>query len=207
MAAAKVRSDANKPGKKALRGRMPVKRSINLVLINENKINLMKAIPSALLIVALAFAFSKFLVVDRLNSMSVAAQKVSVLQREVDALTDSIQSYGNVEEVYAHLTYDGMTKEELGLVDRTLILEMLGAQLPAEDVSSAWNVSGNVLTVEVTGSSLDMLNELARQLETEPIVDSCTINTAKKSEKQELDDVVHARFIIYLKQPEGEANS
>jgi hypothetical protein len=51
----------NKKGSRLKRGRMPVKTSINLVPVNENKINLGIAIPAILLIILLAAAFRKYM--------------------------------------------------------------------------------------------------------------------------------------------------
>ena len=85
-------------------------------------------------------------------------------------------------------------------------------------------MSGNILTIEVTESSLSQQNELAEKIEQSPIVDSCTIMTANKNEStsvsapsnknttQYLRDrnktsssnsgkEVWARFVVYLKQP------
>ena len=63
-----------------------------------------------------------------------------------------------------------------------------------------WNVTGNLLTLEVTGQTLERMNELGRQIERSPIVDSCTISTAKKDLKKDVEDEVQTRFIVYLQQ-------
>ena len=86
MAETTIRSGNEKGtgGKKVLRN-IPVKRSINLVLVNEKKVNVPKALLGILIIAALAGVFSKFLVIDRLNAMNsasgVAAQKKADFDR------------------------------------------------------------------------------------------------------------------------------
>ena len=65
-----------------------------------------------LFILALAAAFSKFLVYDRLVEASQAQSRVNELQGILDTTLASIKQYGEVETVYAHFTQDGMTAAE-----------------------------------------------------------------------------------------------
>ena len=117
-------------GKGRLKGRMPTKRSINLVLVDENKINPLTAILGILLIVLLAGVFSKFLVIDRLNAMSQAQGRVTRLQGDLDSAMDALENIGDVSEAYAHYTMEGMTAAELNLVDRVLVLALVDSILP-----------------------------------------------------------------------------
>ena len=117
-------------GKGRLKGRMPTKRSINLVLVDENKINPLTAILGILLIVLLAGVFSKFLVIDRLNAMSQAQGRVARLQGDLDSAMDALENIGDVSEAYAHYTMEGMTAAELNLVDRVLVLALVDSILP-----------------------------------------------------------------------------
>lgn len=239
-------------GKSLLKGKMPTKRSINLVLVDENKINPVTAILGVLLVVLLAGVFSKFLVIDRLNAMSQAQSRVTQLQHDLDNAMDALDNIGDIGETYAHYTLEGMTAAELNLVDRTLVLALVDSILPVvepgpseeeiaailqslfrpapqtendaletarqrarldmleqlvpvpEYVVNRWSITDNLLTVEVNGQTLERLNELGRQIERSPIVDSCTIVTANKDARRAAQDGVWARFIVYLQKPEGE---
>lgn len=258
MAAAKGRptGKGGKPPKKGIGAKMPTKRSINLVLVDENKINPVKAALGIILIVALAVAFSKFMVADRLLEMSRATSRVSQLRSSLDETMALIQGFGEVEETYAHYTLDGMSKAELGRVDRgdvgnlvsdiireqdnlfdmnayeprldDLVVTLFDAVIPnralrefRSDVATlgeeivalreqvlSWSVSENVLTVEVTGKSLESLNQLAREIEESPMVDSCTLSTANKNAQSRkltgLDSGVRGKFVVYLIQPPEE---
>ena len=237
---------------KKLRGRMPTKRTINLVLTDEKKIRWSTAVLAIILILLLAVLFSKYLVIDRLNSVYQAQARVDALQDQLDDARALLEEYGDIGNTYAHYTYDGMTAQELGRVDRTAVLKLIIGILPVvepgpseadlarltqnlfreapetgipeiddgrqaarqallqqlipipEYVVNAWSVAENLLTVEVTGQTLERMNQLARRIEQSPIVDSCTITTANKG--QDVDSVypVRARFIVYLQKPEGE---
>ena len=255
MAAKKVRPPKNNGPKKGLRGRMPVKRSINLILVDENKISVPKATLGIILIVILAGLFGKFMVLDRLNAVSAAASKVTRVKSELAAVEALLEQYGDVEDTYAHYTYADMTDAEQSMVDRVSVLELVGTILPAGETSldpeefqtrlvaligdycagsedvpdmnafiaqlyqlirritpmgysvQSWTVSGNLLNVEIRGSSLERLNRLARQLEKEAIVNNCAITTARKDGKQIADTNVQARFIVYLQKPKEEVKA
>lgn len=233
-------------GKGKLHGRLPSKRTINLMVVDESKIKPMQAIPAVLAILVLAAVFSKFLVIDRLNAVTQANAKVTRLQSQLDATMDALDNIGDVSATYAHYTLDGMTAQELGLVDRVQIVDLVISALPPtppgpseadlpgianrlfraapatgndsldaarqqarlalleqlvpqpEYVINSWEVTGNLLTLDVTGQTLERMNELARQIERSPIVDSCTISTARKETRNQNVTGVQTRFIIYL---------
>ena len=131
MAAKKTKPAQGKgKGKSLLKGKMPTKRSINLVLVDENKINPLTAILGVLLVLVLAAAFSKFLVIDRLSAMSQAQGQVSRLQGDLDSAVSALENIGDVGDTYAHYTLEGMTAAELNLVDRTLVLALVDSILP-----------------------------------------------------------------------------
>jgi hypothetical protein len=249
LAAKKIKSAK---AKGVLKGKLPTKRSINLVLVDENKINPLTAILGILLIVLLAGVFSKFLVIDRLNAMSRAQGRVTRLQRDLDSAMDALENIGDVGETYAHYTLEGMTAAELNQVDRVLVLALVDSILPVveegpseeeiagilksmfrdapvtgndaqetarqrarldllqqlvpvpEYVVNRWSLTDNLLTLEITGQTLERLNELRRQIEKSPIVDSCAILTANKDARRNAQEGVWARFIVYLQKPDGE---
>ena len=188
------------------RGRLPSKRSINLALSAEKKkIDLRAAIPAILLVVAAAFLFSKFAVVDRLMEMSNEQAKAAELQRQVDRGYEKIESYGDLVEQYAHYTYSGMTKEELTRADRVKVLELIERLLIPNATVDSWQLNGNVLSVTLTGSTLQEINLLAQTLGDEPMVQFCKVTTARTNEVSAIDDrdeyqVVKAKLIVYLNQ-------
>lgn len=246
--AAEKKKAARAPGKGMgkLRGRMPTKRSINLMVVDESKIKPLPAILAILAILVLAAVFSKFLVIDRLNSINVAQAKVTRLQSQLDTAMDALENIGDMDKTYAHYTLDGMTAQELALVDRTEVVDLVISVLPPvppgpteadlptiadrlfrkapitgnasldiarqlkrialleqlvpqpEYVINGWEVTGNLLTLDVTGQTLERMNELAREIEQSPIVDSCTISTAKKDVNNQSVDGVQTRFIVFL---------
>ena len=241
--------DRGKAPKKGIRGKMPTKRSINLVLVDENKISVPQAVLGIAAIVILAGIFSKFMVLDRLIAVSQANGKVSRIRAELQEAQGLMERFGDVENTYAHYTYAGMTQDELNLVDRNTILALVGGMLPNGETSLSpeeyqsrligliedvrkdgveatepeafqeefwsllkrvvpqgftvrnWSVSNNLLTIEVSGTTLQRLNRLARLLEQQPIVDSCAITTANKKIPENTGEPVQAQLIIYRRKP------
>ncbi len=200
------------------RGRMPTKRSINLATVNVKRINWLIAVPSIILVLAACAAFAKFAVVDRFIELSRARAEVARLQSELDANRTLMESYGDLNDLYAHYTISGMTEEELGRVDRVTVMELLRRDvLPRVQVDS-WSVRENVLTMSVSGRTLQDVNLLMQQLLQDDMVDYCTVSTAEMSqdraqapapaspdEAPEVNETVAANVIVTLKNAEQEA--
>lgn len=173
------------PGKgKAGRTKLPTKRTINLASVTEEKMNIKVAVPAVILIVLAAGVLAKFGVVDRLQAMADAEGEAASLRSQVDALYAEIGQYETLEADYAHYTYSGMTDEELALTHRADVIDMLNRTLRPEDSAGSWSISNNRLTIEVVGRSLQQINELARLLEADPMVDFCTVTNAVMTETE-----------------------
>lgn len=122
---------SGKPGK-GMHGRLPTKRSINLVLVEEKKTNIPMTVLGIVLIVGLAYLFGKYLVADRLIAVSQASAKVERLQADLDETMERLNGFGDVETTYAHYTMEGMSQAELNLVDRVQVLDLVTSILPEE---------------------------------------------------------------------------
>ena len=204
VVAVAVKSKNKKAGTRKRRGQLPTKRSINLANQGEEKLNVGLAIPSILLILVIAAAFSKFLVIDRMAEVTAAQRVVYELQAKLDAGYEELADFDDLSDLYAHYTYSGFTKEELNRTDRVDVLNLIRNMiLPYAEVSS-WSLTGNQLTVNMTGESLQQINLIVQQLEQQDLVDFCTVNTANTDDNtrgnrtSEEFSVVKARVLVYL---------
>ena len=197
---------ADKKTKKnaALRGRMPTKTDINLAVIGEESINFLVALPAILAIVLAAALFSKFLVFDRMAEVSAAWREVDSLQQQLDAGYEELADYAELEELYAHYTYSGMTQEEQERIGRPEVLELLDrVVLPQAGIDSLL-ISGNQMTLTMTDSTLQEINLLVQKLEADPLVSFCGVNTAVSNANNgpntviDENTIVTARVIVYL---------
>lgn len=173
-------SGIGKRGKSSL----PVKRSINLVSVGKKPINVKLAIPGIILIILGAGLLSKFAVADRLLAMYRAQGAAANAQRELDSAYEQLNSYGDLLDRYAHYTYSGMTEEELSRVDRTKIVDLIQRIIIPEAALGAWSVTGNELSVNFTGNSLQEINLIVQKLEADPLVDFCKVTTAVMDDKR-----------------------
>ncbi len=186
----------NKAGGK--RGKLPVKRSINLAMTDEKPVNLKIGIPAILLILVAAFVFGKFAVADRLVAVSRAEGQVSALQNELSSAYEKLNSFGELTEIYAHYTYSGMNQDEISRADRGSAIALIRRLiLPRGEVSS-WTLSGNTLTVNMTVDDLRTVNRTVQDIESDEHVNFCSVNTAATTDKNRGTEAVNARITIYL---------
>ena len=207
------------PGKQGGKARkvskrsLPTKRSINLATTDENNIQPAVAIPAIVLIVLAAALLSKFAVIDRLAAVSRAEGEVSAMQSELDSKYAQLKDFGELTDEYAHYTYSGMTQEELNRTDRVAVLDLIQRVVLAKGWVSSWNVSSNILTLDITRGDLQEINLLVQELNEESMVDFCTVTTAATTNTnasgtervtRTLDSDVNGQIVVYLKKVTGE---
>ena len=170
--------------------------------------------PAILLILAAAFAFSKFAVADRLIAVSRAEGEVAAVQRELDDAYRRLDSFGELTELYAHYTYSGMTDEEVHRTDRAEILNLLRKVVLPDVAVDSWNVKGNVLNITMTADTLEDINRNVQKINSDELVDFCTVNNAKTNENRRtltrgdreetiIETSVTAQVVAYLNPDEG----
>lgn len=181
------------------KGKIPSKRHINVLIRKKQTFSPRKHLPILILIVVLLMAFCKFMVFDRVYTVVKEANQLSTMQSELSVANSQIQSMGDLEDEYAHYTVSGMTEEELNRVNRVEAMKLVGEAFKGGNISKSWNLTGNTMTLEVTGPSLSELNQLASELEINPIVERCVISSADK--RTDEDGNVSVTFILYLQKP------
>lgn len=184
------------------------KKQINLALAGQKKKHYFVAIPAIGAIVVAAGVIGKVAVADRLVKMSEAQSAASELQKQVDDITAYIDSFGDLQETYAHYTYQGLNADELSYLNRPEVLQLMKNVIFPKVTVSSWSVSGNQLTLPVTGENLSDINSLVQELEQVPIVDYCNVMTAVTDSNSTDEngnpvssDTVTGQIIVYLLDP------
>lgn len=180
------------------------KKQINLALAGQKKKHYWVAVPAIGGIVMVAGVIGKVAVADRLVQMSEAQSAVSQMQQQVDDITAYIDSFGDLQETYAHYTYQGLTGDELSFLNRPEVLKLMTDIIFPKVMVSSWSVSENQLSLPVTGENLSDINSLVQELEQEPIVDYCNVMTAVtdgNTEAEAAEDKVTGQIVIYLLNP------
>jgi hypothetical protein len=189
-----------KKEKKIKKGAIPTKNFINIQVNKKKKFSLKKNLPVIILIAILFIVFCKFMVIDRLTATVTESAHVAELQQELTQTNSKIKTLSKLDDEYAHYTTSGMTEEELERVDRVKAMRLIQDAFMHGNVSKSWNLTGNIMTLQVTGSSLKGLSQLASELESRPIVERCVTSSADKN-SEENNGKVEVTFTIYLQQP------
>lgn len=184
---------------KLKKGKVPSKTYINVLAKKKQVVPIEKRLPVIIIVVILAAVLCKFTVVDRLTAVMRESSRVSTLQQELSEANSKIEHLADVDDLYAHYTTSGMTSEELGRVNRVKAMKLIDKTFLHGNISKSWNLTGNTMTLQVTGPSLSELNDVAKEMEEKSIVERCVISSANKRTTDENGDVV-ATFVIYLKQ-------
>ena len=196
------------PRGKRARGHLPTKKDINLAVIGEQHMNVLVALPAVLLILLLAALFSKFLVYDRLMEVEAARREVAQLQNQLDAGYEELSDYAELAELYAHYTFSGMTTEERERIDRVEVLSLIGRLILPQAGVQDLTITGNQMTLNMSGNTLQEINLLVQKLEADPLVDFCGVTTAVSKGEYvqnnlpvvyDENTIVTARVIVYLK--------
>lgn len=181
------------------------KKQLNFAAADQKKRHYFAAIFGIAAIVAAAAVFGKTAVSDRLTEVELQKRIVSELELQVLELEAYIENLEDFSEVYAHYTYQGLTGEELSYINRPEVLTLLEEVIfPKVEVSS-FDLSGNQLTLSVTGAALEDINLLVQQLEMHELVDFCNIKTAVTEESKENGEQVTGQLTVYLADMTGVA--
>ena len=199
-----------KPAKRpaAFHGRAPTKTEINFATVGVKRIRWWVLLPCVLLIVVALAAFTKFLVLDKLAEVATAQAETEKVRTQLSESLARIGEYGELNDIYAHYTYSGMTEEELGRVDRVAVMDLLERVVFPRTQADAWTLNGNELNMRIEGNTLQDINLTVQKLLEDDLVSYCEINTATTTDSKDTriieteTDKVVANIVVYLAKPE-----
>jgi hypothetical protein len=174
--------DLNKPihlsnlGKRgsAGAGRVPVKTSMNLYSVGNQKTDMHTFVPAALALVIAVALFAKFGVVDQIARVSSAQAELADKQAQVSQVEGSFQGYDAVDQEYKSYTTT-LNPSEVNAIN---VLNMVDTQVrPSADVTAV-NLKDNILTLTLTSVSLDAVGTLTTALQSQSMVTNVGVSTA-----------------------------
>ena len=176
---------------------------LNLANFDKKEINPVKLIILLVLVVLVVAAFAKFAVFDRFIALEKATSKAAALQAQLDENYAKIQELQGVTEEYAHYTYSGMTSDELALVSREDVMDMINRLIVPYASLNSWSLQGNTLTMTIYNTTLSRVNQIVASINAEPMVNYSFVQTAatNSSRDAELSDEVTAQLTVYLQIP------
>ena len=170
-------SKSKEKQKKPLK-KLPSKTTLNLVVKVKTLAHPTRLIPILLLIFIGAALFAQFAVIRRLNQVKQAEAELTQMQELLEMTQNAYADYDAVEEEYNKYTYDNFDRS---LFDRMDILDLIRRRLfPACTVQSLsishnTSTSNDILSLTVTGPTLEETYALVSGLLSEPMVEDVNI--------------------------------
>ena len=178
--AEKKESAARKP---LVAAKAASKSSINLAP-NDKVINWKVTAPVLAVVILLLACLAKFGILDPLSKKTAAYNDLSAKQAQLAQLNATLAENADVEADYGRYSYGWLTESERAAIDRMDIIDLLDAKVAAAAKVKNFSVSGDVVTMNLTGVSLEKASKICEDLEADDLVESASIfsaNSAKKS--------------------------
>lgn len=179
--------------KKESGGKIASKQSINFAEFGKKQSkSYLFPIVCALLVVVIGVAIAKFLFLDRLDEVQAEVDITKGLENELSQAYGTIESFGDLVEKYSHLTYTGMSQEEITRSDRVDMLTLVNTELNGKRCHvSNWLIKDNTMIVSVSADSPNTINRAKMVLENSKLVSTCLISE-KQNNMQGKDDEAQA---------------
>ncbi len=187
------------------RKQYPDKTSVNLLYRDKSKdLSPRMLVAAAVFVVALAL-FCKFAVIDRLWAADRALGEAEKLEEAVIRLAQSNSDYEEVLREYQHYYFsaaDTGNGEPVAYVDCLEVLGLLESELLNKAGVQMVNLTGSVLTVNLTEINLEDASAIAKSLMEHKMVKDVTVSTANRHQEVEGTKVY---LIIVLETEDDEA--
>jgi len=164
----------------------PVKTTVNLFYQEKPPVTLPQLLLAALVFVVLLVTFGKFAVADRLAASGAALREAERLERQLAEVKQSNSDYEDVLREYQHYYFsaaDGTGGTTQNYVNCQDVLGLLDAEFVNKAGIQMVNLSGNVLTVNLTEINLEDASAIARSLKENEMVREVLVSSANKREQ------------------------
>jgi len=166
--------------------RYPVKTSVNLLYRAKPKVSLAQMALAVLVFGVVLGVFSKFAVIDRLAASGRALREAEKLEDSVLSLKLSNIDYEDVLREYQHYyfsTTDTQGEAAASYVNCLDVLELLDTELLNKAGVQMVNLTGNVLTVNLTKINLEGASVIAKSLSENKLVRDVMVSAANKQQE------------------------
>jgi len=169
---------------------LPVKTTVNLLCIDRTNSSVVKTVLAVLVFAVVLTVFAKFAVIDRLAASGAALRKAEELEQAVLTLQLNNRDYDDVLREYQHYYFSTSDREDGdgrhdNYVNCQDVLELLDTELLNKAGIQMVNLSGNVLTVNLTRINLERASVIARSLTENEMVDEVMVSAANRQDASE----------------------
>jgi len=159
----------------------PTKNDINLARHERKKRSLNTLIPTFIVLAVCITVFTKFAVIDRLNTADQAEASAATVQSQLLSLQNYTKNYNTVLEKYNELLASKSSEnviatpmERLGLIEEYLI---------SSSQVDSFDVLDDVITVKISGVTLNQISSIFVKLMTDPLISNVQVYTASTSDR------------------------
>lgn len=179
-------SIANRMNKNAAIGKKkapyPTKTSINLVKSDTSQNNTLVTLLLFVLFLIVLAIFTKFAVIDPLASGVQSSREVTAARAELDALKVANADYAELSEQYSKYIVSGLSDEELNLVSREDVVDLITTKIINSTIVSSINVQGNIIEVTCVGLDLNGVSSIVENLKQDSRVSFVSVSTVQDQE-------------------------
>lgn len=168
-------------GKKVV---IPTKTTMNFAR-KESGVKLGRVAPAALVVIAIVAIGAKVGILDLLDQKTAAYANLASKQEQLVAISMQLTEYDEVAALYGRYSYGWMDESETSLVNRLDVLDLIEEKLASAAYVSNFSVNGNVLTLNLSGVTLDEISVIVRDLESSPMVLGVTVSSASAPDAEE----------------------
>lgn len=168
-------------GKKVV---IPTKTTMNFAR-RESGVKLGRVAPAALVVIAIVAIGAKVGILDLLDQKTAAYASLASKQEQLVAISMQLTEYDEVAALYGRYSYGWMDESETSLVSRLDVLDLIEEKLASAAYVSNFSVNGNVLTLNLSGVTLDEISAIVRDLESSPMVLGVTVSSASAPDAEE----------------------
>lgn len=168
-------------GKKVV---IPTKTTMNFAR-KESGVKLGRVAPAALVVIAIVAIGAKVGILDLLDQKTAAYASLASKQEQLVAISMQLTEYDEVAALYGRYSYGWMDESETSLVNRLDVLDLIEEKLASAAYVSNFSVNGNVLTLNLSGVTLDEISAIVRDLESSPMVLGVTVSSASAPDAEE----------------------
>lgn len=157
-----------------------------------------KMLPFVLVLVLAVGGFAKFGILDPLNKKAAAYTDLSAKQEQLNMLHTRLLDFDALQQQYDRYSFGLMTGTEASLVSRGDSLALIEQEVAPYAAIESFAVNGNVLSLNLSGITLEDAGTMVSALEASPLVSRASILSATA------EDGKNARiFISVLLSKEG----
>lgn len=175
----------------------PSKTHINLNVAEASVVDLRKAIPIAVVLIALVACVVKFGIVDFYGQVAAKQADLSQQKAALAQVDAKLANYDSVKTEYesygSYLTGSAATQ-----VDAITVLNLVDQQIMPSASVTGINLKNDTLSLSLTNASLDTIGKLVSTLSSQPIVSNVSVSTAATNATAAQD--VTATMVVTLQQ-------